>query len=323
MQNSEAVMSTVAMPQEQTKRMRFKHILMATDFSITSCRALAYALAMARYYGSEITIVHAIPPKPHEPIPMDASPGEMNREQLQAKEKLRRLAEEAGIREVRHKAEAMRGNVADVLSSIIERDHSDLLVLGTHGRGAVKTLALGSFAEQALRTASCPVLTVGPHVSESATEVVSFRSILFATDFGPASGRAVPVAFALAEDHRAKLVLFHIPPPVPVEEIGPAAYLPGEHVSEDPMAWRVREETLRNLNGLIPADSKLVSRPAYIGEASFVPDGILDAAKIYRSDLIVMGAKQTRSPRMAAHFPWAVIHGVLCGAKCPVLTVRG
>jgi Universal stress protein family len=52
-----------------------------------------------------------------------------------------------------------QGPVWDVLSSIIQRE---ILVLGTHGRGGLKKLALGSVAGEVLRLAKCPVLTIGP-----------------------------------------------------------------------------------------------------------------------------------------------------------------
>ena len=52
----------------------------------------------------------------------------------------------------------------DVLASVIQRKNVDLLVLGTRGRGGLKKLALGSVAEEVLRLAPRPVLTIGPHV---------------------------------------------------------------------------------------------------------------------------------------------------------------
>jgi nucleotide-binding universal stress UspA family protein len=59
---------------------------------------------------------------------------------------------------------------------------ADLIVLGTHGRGGVDRLVLGSVTEKVLRKATCPVLTVPPSVSEpAATAPLLFARILCAS----------------------------------------------------------------------------------------------------------------------------------------------
>jgi nucleotide-binding universal stress UspA family protein len=317
------VTATLAM-QHGACNIQFKRILVGTDFSIASRRALSYALAMSRRYGSEISVVHAIPPEPRQPIPLDPLPGELNREQLQAREEMNALENEIDFRDTHYKNEIISGSAADVLVASIERDQPDLVILGTHGRGLVKRLALGSVAEEVLRLVSCPVLTVGPRVPAPKIEKLTFKSILFATDFGAASVRAFPFALFLAEDHGSRLLLLHMMPPMAYAQAGDGSYSPGDYALEDLTAWRerTREESLRRLKKMIPSGAKLASEPEYIVETSFLPEGILDVARIHESELIVMGANRTRSPRIAAHLPWAVIHDVLCEAKCPVLTVK-
>jgi nucleotide-binding universal stress UspA family protein len=152
---------------------------------------------------------------------------------------------------------------------------------------------------------------------------VCFQNILFATDFLPASARAFSFALALAEDCRTKLVLLHMVPPMSFAD-GASGYGAAAYNSEDLAAWhaQVRQESLRRLEALIPDDAKLTVPLEYMVETSFLPDGILDAAGIHHSELIVMGANRTRTPRVAAHLPWTVIHNVLCKAQCPVLTLR-
>jgi nucleotide-binding universal stress UspA family protein len=297
---------------------------MAADFSAASDRALAHALAIARRYGAEISLVHAIAPGPRETIPMDPLPRQLDRERLQAEREMQRLELEVELKDLSHHIMIERGLVWSVLSSIIERDHPDLLVLGTHGRSTLKKLVLGSVAEEVLRLARCPVLTVGPKAAPPTSDVASFKSILFATDFGPASTRAFPHALFLAQDCRAKLILLHMVPPMMVE-IGSAAYVPARYVAEDVTAWesRMREESLQKLRELVPSAAKLASKPEYVVANDFLPGGILEAAATYHADLIVMGANGTRSARLATHIPWAITHDVLCEAKCPVLTVRG
>jgi nucleotide-binding universal stress UspA family protein len=211
-----------------------------------------------------------------------------------------------------------------VFSSVSQRENIDLLVLGTRGRGGLKKLALGSVAEELLRLASCPVLTVGPNAVPITSEVADFKSILFATDFGSAAAKAFPYALFLAEDCRAKLILLHMVPPMSVVDIGPSAFGLGAYAAENLTEWqaRMRKESSSKLMELIPSNAKLVVPPEYVVETNFLPDGILDTAATYQAELIVMGANRARSARLVAHIPWAVTHDVLCEARCPVLTVR-
>jgi len=303
-------MSTVAPLESQIeKSVEFKRIMIATDFSAASQEAWGYALAIARRYGSEITIVHAIPPAPRRSVPMDPVPPELNRERLLAEQEMERFRQEARLAHAANHVVVEQAPVWDVISSIIEREDPDLLVLGTHGRGILKKLALGSVAEEALRLAPCPVLTVGPKAFPPRSEVADFKNILFATDFGPASAKAFPYALSLAEDCQARLILLHVLPPMPVAEVGPAAYGPATYVAEDLTEWckRVREESSRQLKELIPRSAKLSAPPIELVAPDFLPEGILDAAMSYEAELIVMGANRTRSPRLAAHISWALL----------------
>ncbi|MFZ0772289.1 MAG: universal stress protein [Candidatus Sulfotelmatobacter sp.] len=305
------------------KSVAFKHVLIATDFSEASQRALDFAIAIARQYGSALSVVHAIPAEPHDRIPIGPLPRELDSRRLEAEEQMKRLGEETGIKDVRHCLLLERGDVWDVLAWEIQRESIDLLVLGTRGRGGLKKLALGSVAEEVLHLASCPVLTVGPNVPPADSGAANFRRILFATDFGPASNRAFPYALSLAEDYRAKLLLLHMVPPMPGADLGPAAYGPSAYAAEEFTTWQrtMRVESMKKLKELLPPKTKLAVEPEYLVGLDFLPEGILDAAAAHRIELIVMGVNRTSVPRVTAHMPWDLTHEVLCHAKCPVLTL--
>ena len=319
-------MSAIAHIPEEKISVGFKRVLIATDFSATSERAVAYALAIVRRYRSALSIVHAIRPEPRESITWDPLPRELDRQRLEAEQEMERIAEEAVIKDLNPHMLLEKGRVWDVLSSIIQCENTDLLVLGTHGRGGLKKLALGSVAEEVLRLAACPVLTIGPNVPPTDPTRTEFKAILFATDFGPASAKAFPYALSLAEDCQAKLILLHMVPPMPIVDIGPGAYCPGVYVAQELTGWQAitKEESARKLRRLVPPDAKLTSKPEYVVGMDFLPEGILCTATAHNVDLIVMGANNPEaSARVAAHIPWAFVHRVLCEAKCPVLTVRG
>ena len=184
-------MSAIAQIHEQKQGVGFKRVLIATDFSAASERALAYALPMVRRYGSMLSIVHAILPETRESITWDPLPRELDRQRLEAEQQMGRLTEEARVKDLNPHMVLEQGPVWDVLSSIIQSENTDLLVLGTHGRGGLKKLALGSVAEEALRLAPCPVLTIGPNVPPADPQRTEIRhdSIChrFWTGFGQSS----------------------------------------------------------------------------------------------------------------------------------------
>jgi len=316
-------MSALTQLLDQKQAVGFRQVLLATDFSDASQRALAYAFAIARRYSSALTVVHAIPPEPRDRIPLERLPRELNRPWLEAEQQMQTLGEQAAMKDLKHHLLLEQGPVWDVLDSLIQQENIDLLVLGTHGRGGLKKLALGSVAEQVLRLAQCPVLTIGPHVRPVDSEKFAFQRILFAADFELASAKAFPYALSLAEDYQAKLVLLHMVPPMLGPDLGPAAYGPSTYVAEKFMDWQqtTREKSLKKLQQLIPPNAKLAAEPEYIAGMDFLPEGILDTAAKHEADLIVMGANRTSSPRLTAHIPWALTHEVICHAKCPVLTV--
>jgi nucleotide-binding universal stress UspA family protein len=318
-------MSAMTQIPEQKQSGLFKNVLIATDFSAVSERTLGYALPIVRRYGAALTIVHAIPPEPRESITGDPLPRELNRQRLEAEREMRRLAEEGRIKDLNPHMWLEKGRVWDVLSSIVQRENTDLLVLGTHGRGGLKKLALGSVAEEVLRLAACPVFTIGPNVSPANPTRTEFKTILFATDFGRASAKAFPYALSLAEDCHAKLILMHIVMPILVSLGGRGDDSPGIYAAQELTKWQatMQEESFQRLKELVPSDAKLIKKPEYVVGLDFLPEGILGTAEARKVDLIVMGANRVASARMVAHIPWTVTHDVICKAKCPVLTVMG
>lgn len=315
-------MSTTAQIPTQ-KSSSFSHVLMATDFSEASQRALYFAIAIARRHGSMLSVMHAIPAEPHDRIPIGPLPRELDRRRLDAESHLSVLEKQTQFKDLQHEFLLERGDVWDVLASEIQRENIDLLVLGTRGRGGLKKLALGSVAEQVLHLASCAVLTVGPNVPQPVPETAEFKRILFATDFGPASNAALPHALSFAEDYRAKLFLLHMVSPMPAADLGPAMYGPSAYAAEEFTTWQrtMRADSIRKLKEMIPPETKLEIEPEYLAGMDFLPEGILETTAAHGIDLIVMGVNHTSVPRVAAHIPWALTHEVLCHAKCAVLTV--
>lgn len=304
---------------ERKQSVSFKNILLATDFSSSSKNALAYAAAIAGGHDSKIYLVHVLAPRARPAIPIEPLPPELNTEHLDAELAMQTLAGGDELKGISHEVVLERGPIWDVLAELMQRDEIDLLVLGTHGRGGLKKVILGSVAEELFRLAACPVLTVGPAVPTDNVSAKEFHRILFATDFGAASLRALPYALSLAKASNAKLVLLHILVPMPTLGVGPYWYVGTDVVERQEEA---RLGAVERLGKLIPPDLDLTPAPEFVVGFDSVAREIVKNAADSRTDLIVMGVNRAAFARASAHLPWATAYEVVCQAKCPVLTVR-
>lgn len=321
-QGKEGFMAAVAELNPKETGMCFHHILVATDFSEASRRALSDALALATRYEAPLSVLHVIPPE-LALINLE-SPRELDMAWQTAQRKMKEFLSDIGPHHNIEHIFLRSGPLSKVVESVIGEAEIDLLVIGTRGRGGLRKLALGSMAEQLLRLASCPVLTVGPKADGNiCAGNATFGTILFATDFGPGSRKVLPVTLALVEANQAKLILLHMVPPTVAAGEGGYAYSPAAAMAEELQGWKeaARAESLKRLKNCLPTERKLAQAPEYIVETEFLPEGVLRAAEVHKADLIVMGANRAFSARAAAHNPWSLVHEVVVQAACPVLTV--
>ncbi len=136
----------------------FQKIIVATDFEPPSRRALDAAVDIARRYGAELVLVHAVEPFiPPYPIALMPEPGT-----FMAAAATQLEGEATRVREVapRVTSQVLAGRAADAVTQFAEESGADLLVIGTHGRRGPSRWLLGSVAERIVRFAKLPVLTV-------------------------------------------------------------------------------------------------------------------------------------------------------------------
>jgi nucleotide-binding universal stress UspA family protein len=124
-------------------------ILHPTDFSERSGYAFQLACSLARDHGARLIVLHVMP------VPL-VQEKFLYREEMAGE--LNRLgAPDARVR-VEHRLE--EGDAATQILRVAQETGCDLIAMGTHGRTGLGRLLMGSVAEQVLRMASCPVLTV-------------------------------------------------------------------------------------------------------------------------------------------------------------------
>lgn len=134
-------------------------VLHPTDFSENSEFAFRMACALARDYNARLVLLHVMAP----PMVIYAGgpiPAEMWPSTDEVQEKLRKLEEQA--HRVRVESQVMEGDPVDMILRAAEETHSDVIVMGTHGRTGLGRLLMGSVAEAVIRKVPCPVLSVKP-----------------------------------------------------------------------------------------------------------------------------------------------------------------
>jgi nucleotide-binding universal stress UspA family protein len=141
----------------------FKEIVVPTDFSEHSLRALDYAVEIAERFGSALKIIYVVEPLLQA---ADVSWTSVDFEQLNqnhkasAEKQLAQLLEERLPEGMPADTEILFGKPFVEILKYAKRQNADLIVMATHGRGAIAHILMGSTAEKVVRKAPCPVLTV-------------------------------------------------------------------------------------------------------------------------------------------------------------------
>jgi len=139
-----------------------RKILVPTDFSPASKKALWYALRIAEVRNSEITLLHVLEPKDPAALAGRAAAAAISEQDLaNPEEALHGLADSAKAVSAVVTNSIFRTGVAthEIIEAAKELD-VDLVVIATHGLTGWKRFALGSTAERVAGAATCPVLVV-------------------------------------------------------------------------------------------------------------------------------------------------------------------
>jgi len=128
---------------------------------------------------------------------------------------------------------------------------------------------------------------------------------------------AVPAA-SFANHFGAKLVLLHVLPTVPIPE--------GFHWSSTGDLMQMRDKarmaSQSRLEELTIQSAAMATKPEFMVEFGTASEQILLASHTLKADLIILGLNRPAHIDTASHTPWAVVYKVVCGARCPALTIR-
>jgi nucleotide-binding universal stress UspA family protein len=140
-------------------------ILVATDFGDAAGAALNYGRALARVFGASLTVLHVAEDLLTASFGIEGYVGGYPDFQRSIEEGARKQLDLQLTEQDRTDLGALavlRTSSSPALTIVnYARDtNADLIIMGTHGRGAMAHLLMGSVAERVVRTAPCPVLTI-------------------------------------------------------------------------------------------------------------------------------------------------------------------
>jgi nucleotide-binding universal stress UspA family protein len=277
-----------------------RKILFPSDLSPVSERALDHAQLLAERFDARLTLYHVREGlEPHRGS-VDEEVG--RRAERAAREHLGRRADRL---HVPHAVLVHHGPSAEkALLRYIAMARPDLIVMATHGRGALKHLVLGSVAEAVLNRSHRPVLCVRAPAHGVA---LPYRRVLVPTDLSLPSRRAFPMAAHIARAFDAEIVAVHVAPPPEVASLAGVTEVVETATVDQAEVWDFLQPDFGGLRATVRVPEGMAA------------DGIIEVATQERVDLIVMstcGHDSVGDRIRGSHTERVVRH-----APCPVLAM--
>ncbi len=139
----------------------YRNIVIATDGSENSQRAVSYGIELAQLSGATVHALYVVDTTPFSSIPMDAGWEEMyealRREGEKATYEVKKRGDVSGV-EVREVL--LEGHPSKEITDFAENNNVDLIVVGTLGKTGFDRFLMGSVAEKVVRGSKVPVLVV-------------------------------------------------------------------------------------------------------------------------------------------------------------------
>ena len=208
--------------------------------------------------------------------------------------------------------------MAETIARHAEDNAFGLMVLATHGRGAVSRLWLGSVSDALVRRLTVPVLLIRPSEEAVVPPVTRFKKVLVALDGSVESESALTSALVLADPKRTELVLVRVVTPVPIVA---DAGMPATPVVDEGLTEVLRSQAETYLAGVaarvrsptVTVSTRVLSEPG-------VAHAILEEAALAGVEFIALATHGARGLRRMVL--GSVADKVLRGADRPVLLTR-
>lgn len=284
----------------------FHKILFPVDFSAPCTAIIPYVQEMACHFSAELTVCHAYAPYGV----MDEARLVVTDPDLEAES---RAFEEDRLRQFacqtfpgqKVQVIAELGEPAGVIDRVALEQRSDLVMLATRGRGAVRRFLLGSVTAKVLHDISTAVWTgVGAELTEHPVNIPSRSIVCALPDNGEAEG-VLRAAACMASVYQAELSIIHV---VPV----PTAY-PDLNVAEYTQDLiEASQFRMRELMAKLGVDA-----PHTVIDG-FLTDAIHQEVVRRKADLVITGRGHSIGTFSRL---WSHLYSIIRDSPCPVLSV--
>jgi len=306
---------TAAFESRTSEQIRLENILVPTDFSENSLKALGYGIAMARRFGATLSLLHIVEPTApftgleSVPIVIDS-----NEELTSAENRMAEFAAQNVPADVPVTSLVRLGSAVHEISDFARMHNIDLVIASTHPHNRLSRALFGGITERIIHQAPCPILIVRENEQDffaaDGAGGIRINRILAPIDFTPCSKKALRYAVALGQQFDAEIFCLHV-----VEPDKPLLIMETE-------SYRKTHEieASNNMNALIKEIDGSVKFETGIVTGSPQHE-IIDAADDCAVDLIVIG-EHCRTGVFGRFMLGSTADEVVKGAHSPILIVR-
>jgi len=279
-------------------------VVFATDFSPASQNAGLYASAISVHFHTDLVVAHAFTLL-QAALEVEVEMLKASQQRIDLNHALSLTVEllQAG----RGKAEPilLEGDPSSMVPMYSQRRSGPLIVLGTHGGGAIDRLVLGSTAEGILRHTSGPAITIGPRVNILKAEALRIKRILYATDCTSEAAHAAPVAVALADAFSAELDVLNV--------------VRSMDIDHPEQFHQIQRHFYGALEAAVPLYAEQICKPHTFVSVGQPSTEILKHVVEREIDLLILGLHRNAhlgmQNRTSGAFP------IIVESSCPVVTV--
>ncbi len=203
-------------------------VFVPVDFSEITNASLRVAKSIAQAHNGEVVLFHAVSPSIYIPYPESLTVDVIDVKVLQeieeskrkeAQEKLHALAKFLEPLPVKTLVDV--GDPRDLILEMEERENPDLVLMGSHKKGLVEKILIGSTAEKVVKHGKKPMLVI------KGSEPSFTREVLIAYDFSKTAEKTLEFSIRFLRPFRVKVNILHVDEPIEipvVEKIGQALY---------------------------------------------------------------------------------------------------
>lgn len=190
-------------------------ILVPTDFSNHAKKALDFAIHLGEKFNSELILFHSYIHNDTLFINPEEKEEENNKRYNAAKKNL-----DEALSYIHHKSQSVSaryiieiGTPISLINTVIVSNNVDYVVMGTQGASGLKEILIGSYTEEVVKHAVCPVFAIPMQAP-----INGIHTILCATDLHTSEIAAAKRVLAFAEILDANVTFLHVSEDSPEEE---------------------------------------------------------------------------------------------------------